>query len=149
MGKKIFSSFQICHNQFFYWKIIGSMETAVCPIFAKLVLDFFAVCSLVPNRLRHMRCVITRARLCTCLKHWRHAKKSTPCLIKRASRCATDRMSKTTMFFIFHFLYNTDLMRKSCVIISYLIGSVVKTVLYLHFLYTKDDRLPQIKKKHE
>ena len=32
-------------------------------------------------------------------------------------------------------------MGKSCVFICYLIGSVVKTVLYLHFFYTKDDRL--------
>ena len=32
------------------------------------------------------------------------SKKSTPCLIKKASRCAADRMSKTTTFFIFHFL---------------------------------------------
>ena len=40
-------------------------------------------------------------------------------------------------------------MRKSRVFIHYFIGSVVKSVLYLHFLYTKDDRLQQIKKKHE
>ena len=31
-------------------------------------------------------------------------KKSTPCLIKKASRRAADRTSKTTMFLIFHFL---------------------------------------------
>ena len=31
----------------------------------------------------------------------------------------------------------------------YLIGSVVKIVLHLHFFYSKDDRLRQIKKKHE
>ena len=30
-------------------------------------------------------------------------KKSAPCLIKKASRCATNRTSKAT-FFIFHFL---------------------------------------------
>ena len=40
-------------------------------------------------------------------------------------------------------------MIKSGVFICYLIGLVVKIVLYLHFLYTKDDRLRQIKKKHE
>ena len=45
-----FPNFQICHNQFFllenptHW----GLETAVCPIFAKPVLDIFAVCSLVP-----------------------------------------------------------------------------------------------------
>ena len=42
-----------------------------------------------------------------------------------------------------------DLTRKSCVFICYFIDSVVNIVLYLHFLYTKDNRLPQIKKKHE
>ena len=36
-------------------------------------------------------------------------------------------------------------MIKSCVFICYLIGLVLETVLYLQFLYTKDDRLPQIK----
>ena len=34
-------------------------------------------------------------------------------------------------------------MRKSCVFI-YFIVSVVKIVLYLHFLYTKDNRLRQM-----
>ena len=53
-----------------------------------------------------MRRAIARARLCTRLKHWRRAKKSTPCLIKKASRCATDRTSKAT-FFIFRF-YTTQ-----------------------------------------
>ena len=47
---------------------------------------------------------IPRARLRTRLKHWRRAKKSTPCLIKKASRRVADRTSKTTMFLIFHFL---------------------------------------------
>ena len=40
-------------------------------------------------------------------------------------------------------------MRKSCVFISYLIGSVLKIVLYLNFLHTKEDRLRQIEKKHQ
>ena len=59
---------------------------------------------LILIRLQHMRPAIARARLCTRLKHWRRAKKSTPCLIKKASRCAADRTSKTTKFLIFHFL---------------------------------------------
>ena len=54
-------------------------------------------------RLGHRR-VIARACLCTCLKHWRHAKKSTPCLIKKSSKCVADRTSKTAKFLIFHFL---------------------------------------------
>ena len=41
-----------------------------------------------------------------------------------------------------------DLTRKSCVFI-YFIDSMMKIVLYLHFLYTKDDRHRKIKKKHE
>ena len=57
--------------------------------------------------------------------------KSTPCLIRKASRHAADCTSKTATCF------------------SYFIGSVVKIVLYLHFLYTKDGRLHQIKTKHE
>ena len=39
-------------------------------------------------------------------------KKSTPCLIQKASRCAADRTSKTT-FFIFHFLCNTKIVREN------------------------------------
>ena len=54
-------------------------------------------------RLRHMRRAIARAHLGTRLKHWRRAKKSTPCLIKKASRRVADPTSKTT-FLIFHFL---------------------------------------------
>ena len=94
-----------------------------------------------------MRRAIARARLCTRLKRWRRAKKSTLCLIKKASRCATDRTSKTT-FFIFCSLYNTKILRENHVY-CYLIGLVVKIVLYIYFLYTKDGRLRQIKKKHE
>ena len=50
------------------------------------------------DRLRHMRGAITRARLCTRLKYQRRTKKSTPCLIKKASRCAADRTSKRTAY---------------------------------------------------
>ena len=64
-------------------------------------------------KLRHMRRAIPHARLCTRLKRWRRAKKSRPCLIKKASRCATDCTSKTTTFFIFRFLYNTKILRES------------------------------------
>ena len=57
-----------------------------------------------------MRRAIALARLCTRLKHWKRAKRSTSYLIKKASRCATDRTSKTTTFFIFRFLYNTKIL---------------------------------------
>ena len=65
------------------------------------------------DRLRHLRHVIAHARLCTRLRRYRRAKKSMPCLIKKASRCATDCMSKTTVFFIFYFLYNTKILREN------------------------------------
>ena len=55
-------------------------------------------------RLQHMRRAIARARLRTRLKHWRHSKESTPCLIKKASRRVVDRTSKSATFLIFHFL---------------------------------------------
>ena len=58
-------------------------------------------------------------------------KKSMPCLIRKASRRAADRTSKTATFFM------------------YFIGLEVKIVLYLHFLYLKDGRFHQIKMKHE
>ena len=97
-----------------------------------------------------MRCVIAHACLCTCLKHWRPAKKSTPCLIKKASRCATDCTSKTKTCFIFLFLYNTKIVLENHVYL-FLIWLVQwwKLLLYLHFLYTKDGRLQKIKIKHE
>ena len=48
-----------------------------------------------------MRRAIACACLCTRLKHLRRAKKNMPCLIKKVSRCAADRTSKTGTFFIF------------------------------------------------
>ena len=46
-------------------------------------------------------------------------------------------------------LHKTHRSYEKIMCICYFIGSVVKIVLYLHFLYTKDGRLQQIKKKHE
>ena len=57
--------------------------------------------------------VHAHACLCTCLKHWRRAKKSRSCLIKKASRWAADRASKTAAFFIFHFLFNTKIWKEN------------------------------------
>ena len=59
-----------------------------------------------------MRRAIACARLRTCLKHWRRARKSTPCLIKKASRRVAYRTSKTTTFLIFRFLWNTKILRE-------------------------------------
>ena len=105
-------------------------------------------------------------------------KKGTHCLIKKTPRCVADRMSKTTTFFIFHFLQNAKILQENHV---HIVGIGVSTspfkntplflakpplsqqtvqaslfrqfpyilvfVLYLHFLYTKEDRLRQIKKR--
>ena len=79
-------------------------------------------------RLRHMRHAIARTCLCACLKYWRQAKKSTPCLIKKASRCAADRTSRTTTFFAFTFC-KTERSYEKIMCICYFIGSVVKIVL--------------------
>ena len=49
----------------------------------------------------------------------------------------------------FFYITHKDFSRKSYVFICYLICLEVKIVLYLHFLYTKDDRLWQSKKKHD
>ena len=91
--KKKISNFQICQNQFLYWKTqpIGTWKL-------QYVLAGFGIWG---------------ARLCTCLKHWRLAKKSTPCLIKRASTCAADCMSKTAKFFIFPFLSSTKILQEN------------------------------------
>ena len=45
------------------------------------------------------------------LETW--GKKSTPFFIQKASRCAADRTSKATTLFIFHFLYNTKILREN------------------------------------
>ena len=98
-------------------------------------------------RLRHMRCAIAHARLCTRLKQ-RRAKKSTPCLIKKASRCAADRTSKTTLF-VFHFYITQRSYEKIMCIYLLFDWFMVKIVLFLHYiyvLYTKDDRLDRLKR---
>ena len=80
-------------------------------------------------RLWYMRHAIACACLRTCLKHWRHAKKSTPCLIKKASRHVADCPSKKQRFYLSFSVKHKDLTRKSCVFICYFIDSVVKIVL--------------------
>ena len=70
--------------------------------------------------------------------------KSMPYFILQASRCAADHTSIHLPLLI-----NIKIIKKF-MCIYYFIGSVgVKIVLYLHFLYTNDNRLQQIKKKHE
>ena len=100
----------------------NSQCSTVCPAWGKQCLNcnnqynFAKVCCQTTQsqgRLCNMRHAIACACLCACLKHWRHAKKSTPYLIKKASRCAADCTSKTTTLFIFHILYNTKILREN------------------------------------
>ena len=69
-------------------------------------------------------------------------KKSMPCLIKKASRCVIDRMSKTkNVVYLSLSIKHKDLTRKSCVFICYFIGSVVKIALHKTKDMTDFDRL--------
>ena len=57
-------------------------------------------------------------------------KKSMPCLIKKALRCAACLKQKCSLSFTFcKNLSHKDLTRKSCVFICYFIGSLVEIVL--------------------
>ena len=66
-----------------------------------------------------MRRAIARARLCTHLIYQRRAKDSTPFLIKKTSRCAANRTSKTTTFSIAHFLQKTNILHENHVHLLY------------------------------
>ena len=66
-------------------------------------------------------------------------KKSSPCLIQKASRCA-DLTSKTTFFYLSLSIKHKDLTKKSCLFIFYFIGSVVKIACF-YFVCIKDNRL--------
>ena len=61
-------------------------------------------------------------------------KKSTPCLIKKASRCMADRMPKITVFYLSLSIKHIYLVRKLCVFIFYFIDLVVK-ILFLFSLH--------------
>ena len=70
-------------------------------------------------------------------------------MIKKASMCVAYHTSKITFFTFFtSFTFYIITQKNYEIIICYLIGSVVKIVLYFYFLYTKDDGPQQIKKKH-
>ena len=100
-------------------------------------------------RLQHMRRAITRTCLCTHLKPLRCAKKSMPCLIKKASRCAADCMSKTTVFFIFYFLYNTKILRENNVyLFIWLVQWWKLYYIYIFFTQRMTD-FDRLEKKHE
>ena len=76
-----------------------------------------------------MRHTVAHARLCALQKHWRRAEKSTPFLIKKASKCAADRRLKQQHSLSFTFCKTQRSHKKICVFICYFIGSVVKIVL--------------------
>ena len=71
-----------------------------------------------------------------------------PCLIKKASRCAADHTSRTTMFFIIlsSTFYKIQRSYEKIMCICYFIGSLVKIVLYLHFLDINDKDFDKLKR---
>ena len=93
-------------------------------------------------RLRYMRHAITCTCLCTCLKK--------ACLVWLKKLQGVRRIAhlKQKCYLSFTFI-KTQRSYEKIMCICCFIDSVVKIVLHLHFLYTKDDRLRQIKKKHE
>ena len=82
------------------------------PVFRKIrktkvnIISAVQSCLLQICRLWHMRHAIAPTCLSTCLStclKQRHDKKSMPCLIEKASRCAADSTSKTAMLLSFTF----------------------------------------------
>ena len=109
-----------------------------------------ASCKILISRLQQMRRPIACARLYTCLKHQRHAKKSMPFLIQKASRCAADHTAKTTMLFIFHFLYNTKILRENHVYLFFISLVQCWKLYYIFIFFTeRTTDFERIKKKHE
>ena len=93
-------------SQWLYWQIFNILEyfnstTCLTICYMTLIGKKLIICD--KSRLQHMRCAIARAHLCLCLKRGRPAKKSMPCLIKKASRCVTDHASKQQRFLSFVF----------------------------------------------
>ena len=60
-------------------------------------------------------------------------KKIIPCLVQKASRCAADCISKTSVFYLWLSI-NTKILRKKRVFIFYFIGSLVK-IMFLCSLH--------------
>ena len=96
------------------------------PHFKHVFISYTSCLVLSILRLRHIRTrtpLQTPETLDTCKK------KNTPCLIKKASRCAADRTLKQQVFYLSLSIKHKDLTRKSCAFVYYFIGSVVKMVL--------------------
>ena len=64
-------------------------------------------------------------------------KESTLCLIQKASRCAATCTSKTATLFIFHFLYNTKILRENHVYFLFHWFSGETCIIFLFFLHKK------------
>ena len=121
------------------WNMLSQMlHIKISPITGLLFFIFhlFFIHYLYIYRLWHMRRAIARARLCTCLKHQRRAKKSSPCLIQKASRCAEDRTSKSTL--LSFTLYKAHRSYKKIVCIYLLFHWFrVKIVLCIYIFFTQ------------
>ena len=95
-----------------------------------------------------MRRAIARARLCTRLKTRDVLKKAHLFWLKKP-QAAADGTSKTTTFFIFHFYITQRSYEKIMCIYLLFDWFSGENCITFTFFYTKDDRLRQIKKKHE
>ena len=98
-------------------------------------------------RLRHMRRAIARARLCTCLKHQRRVKKSTPCLIQKASRYAADRTSKKQHFLSFTFYKTQSSFQKIMCVYFLFRWFRGETCMFLHSLHKGRQTSKEFKKE--
>ena len=99
-----------CWNCLSLLNWIGALTLSLgsfCHFSFSWTLVSFSKCSqlwqVFSDRLRHIRRVIARARLCTRLNHLETCKKSTPCLMQKALTCAADRTSyeKSHMYLLF------------------------------------------------
>ena len=73
-----------------------------------------------------MRHAITRACLCTRLKHWRRAKKALLVWLRKLQDVWQIARLKQQGFYFSLSVKHKNRMRKACVFICYFIGSVVK-----------------------
>ena len=65
-----------------------------------------------------------------------------PCLIQKTSRCTADHTSKTTML-IFHFLYNTKILRENHVYLFYWV-SFENCIIFLFSLHKERQTLKEL-----
>ena len=103
------------------------------------------ICITNCSRLWHMRCTPLHTP-----KALEMCKKSMPCLLQKASRCAADCKSKTTMLFIFHFLYNSEILWENFVYLFFISFVQWWKLYYIFSFFTwRTTDIERIKKKHE